>query len=304
MFSRKNLSIARSSKKDEFYTLYEDVKFELDHYIDQFKDKLIYCPCDTENSAFVKYFLELEANGLIKEVIYTSFKDGEGVDCLSDAAIDGYKHCDIVVTNPPFSLFRPFVELLDKLNVKFILWGNNNAICYKQVSSMLVKDRIRLGYLANRTCEFEVPEDYATGPDSKVYQKDGKNLVKVAAITTFTNLSVNRDEALTLTKHFDDSYIKYSNYDAINCNKSSDIPIDYNGYIGVPVTYLAKHDSSKFKIIGIFNNFNEVNLELGHISGELVTLNKAPWKTRGPCIEVDGTNIPLYARLIIQKKDD
>lgn len=304
MFSRKNLSIARSSKKDEFYTLYEDVKFELDHYIDQFKDKLIYCPCDTDNSAFVKYFLELEASGLIKEVIYTSFKDGEGTDCLSDAAIDGYKHCDIVVTNPPFSLFRPFVELLDKLNVKFILWGNNNAICYKQVSSMLVKDRIRLGYLANRTCEFEVPEDYAIGSDSKVYQKDGKNLVKVAAITTFTNLSVNRDEALTLVKHFDDSYIKYSNFDAINCNKSSDIPIDYDGLIGVPVTYLAKHDSSRFKIIGIFNNFNEVNLELGHISGELVTLNKAPWKTRGPCIEVDGTNIPLYARLIIQKKDD
>lgn len=301
MSARQKLSVARSSKRDEFYTLYEDVTFELDHYFDQFKDKIIYCPCDTSQSAFVKYFLELESKGIIKEVFYTSFKDGEGTDCLSDAAIDGYKHCDIVVTNPPFSLFRPFVELLDKLNVKFILWGNNNAICYKQVSAMLIRDRIRLGYIANRTCEFEVPGDYASSPESKVYQRDGKNLVKVASITTFTNLSVNRDEALVLTKRYDDSYIKYSNFDAINCNRSSDIPIDYDGYIGVPITYLSKHDSSKFKIIGIFNNYSEMNPELGCISGELVHLNKAPWKTRGPCISENGINIPLYVRIIIKK---
>lgn len=81
MIMRDRLSIARSSKKDEFYTLYEDVKFELDHYIDQFKDKIIYCPCDTKESAFVKYFLELQAKGLIKELLYTSLKDD--VDFLS-----------------------------------------------------------------------------------------------------------------------------------------------------------------------------------------------------------------------------
>ena len=106
MSTRQRLSVARASKKDEFYTLYEDVKFELDHYLDQFKNKIIYCPCDTENSAFVKYFLELEAKGLIKELLYTSLQNG--TDFLSDAAIDGYKHSDIVITNPPFSLFRPF----------------------------------------------------------------------------------------------------------------------------------------------------------------------------------------------------
>jgi hypothetical protein len=296
MFTRQRLSVARSSKKDEFYTLYTDVKFELDHYLDQFKDKIIYCPCDTKDSAFVKYFLELEAKGLIKELIYTSLQDG--VDCLSEVAIDNYSYCDIVVTNPPFSLFRQFLELLDKLNVKFILWCSNNAISYKSVSSMLIRDRIRLGYIANKTCEFEVPEDYASVPNSKVYQKDGKNLVKVASITTFTNLSVNCESSLNLTRHFDDTYIKYDNFDAINCNKTSDIPIDYNGYIGVPITYLAKHDPSMFRIIGVFNNYKQLDYDSGQITGSFVNLSKPPWKTCGPCIN----GIPLYVRLIIQKK--
>ena len=294
MFTRQRLSVARSSKKDEFYTLYEDVKFELDHYLDQFKDKVIYCPCDTDESAFVKYFLELEAKGLIKELLYTSLQNG--TDFLGAGAIDGYRHSDIIVTNPPFSLFRPFLSLLDSLNKKFIIWGNNNGCCYKVTTSMLVKDKIRLGYIANKTCEFEVPEDYAEGPDSKVYKRGDKYFVKVASVTTFTNLEVHRDSQLNLTRHFDGSYVKYDNFDAINCNKAIDIPIDYDGYIGVPITYLAKHDSSKFKIVGVFNNFDETDLELGRIAGDIVTFNKAPWKTRGPCIN----GLPLYVRLIIK----
>ena len=297
MFVRKHLSVARSSKRDEFYTLYEDVKFELDHYLDQLKDKIIYCPCDTKESAFVKYFLELEAKGLIKELLYTSLQDG--VDCLSDAAIDNYERADIIVTNPPFSLFRQFIELLDKLDKKFIVWCTNNAVCYKQVSSMLVKDRIRLGYIANKTCEFEVPSGYADNQDSKAFLRDNKYYVKVASITTFTNLDVFRLNSLDLTVQYDPTiHKKYVNFDAINCNSVTDIPFDYDGYIGVPITYLAKHDSTKFKIIGVFNNYKETDLESGHISGGLVHLNKAPWKTNGPCIY---PNTPTYARLIIKR---
>lgn len=295
---RDKLGNARSSKKDEFYTLYTDVKFELDHYLDQFKGKTIYCPCDTEDSAFVKYFSELKAKGLIGDLVYTSLQDG--VDFLSEAAIEIYKRADIVVTNPPFSLFRQFIELLDLLDKKFIVWSTANAICYRQVSSMFVKDRIRLGYIANRTCEFEVPEDYATGSDSKVYQKDGKNLVKIAAIVTFTNLPVKRDSCLELTVKYDPNiHQKYVNFDAINCNKTADIPIDYNGYIGVPITYLTKHDPDKFKIVGVFNNYDELDFELGHITGDLVNLDKPPWKTRGPCL---APNIPTYVRIILKKK--
>lgn len=297
---RDRLSIARSSKKDEFYTLYEDVKFELDHYIDQFKDKIIYCPCDTKESAFVKYFLELQAKGLIKELLYTSLKDD--VDFLSEAAVDNYNQCDIVVTNPPFSLFRQFLELLDKLDKKFIIWGTNNCICYKQVSSMLVKDRIRLGYIANKTCEFEVPWEYANDPKSKVYTRDNRTYTKVASIVTFTNLSVSRSSCLDLTVQYNPSiHQKYVNFDAINCNKTSEIPFDYNGYIGVPITYLIKHDPSKFKIIGVFNNYDELDFDLGRITGDLVNLDKAPWKTRGPCL---APNKPTYVRIILKKVDD
>jgi hypothetical protein len=292
---RDKLGNARSSKKDEFYTLYKDVKFELDHYIDQFKDKVIYCPCDTNESAFVKYFLELEAKGLIKELLYTSLQNG--TDFLSDSTIDGYRHSDIIVTNPPFSLVRQFLEILDSLNKKFIIWSTNNILSYKQVSSMLVKDRIRLGYITNKTCEFEVPEDYAINSNQQVNSVNGRAYVKVPAITVFTNLNVNKENKLELTKHYDDTYLKYDNFDAINCNKVADIPIDYDGYIGVPITYLSKHDPSKFKIIGVFNNFDKLDFESGRIVGDLVHLNKPSYKTRGPVI--DGK--PVYARIIIQR---
>lgn len=296
MQTRERLSIARSSKRDEFYTLYEDVKFELDHYIDQFKDKIIYCPCDTKDSAFVKYFLELEAKGLIKELLYTSLRDG--VDCLGDVAINNYNRCDIVVTNPPFSLFRQFLELLDKLDKKFIIWGTNNAIMYKVTSSLLVHDRVRLGYIANRTCEFIVPEGYANDQASKVYKRDDDYFVKVPSVTTFTSLNVKRESNLDLTVQYDSMIHKvYDNFDAINCNRVQDIPIDYDGYIGVPITYLAKHDPTKFRIVGVFNNYDEINLEFGRVTGSQMLLDKAPWKTRGPVI--DGK--PLYARIIIQR---
>lgn len=232
--------------------------------------------------------------------MYTSLKDG--VDFLSEEAVDSYYKCDIVVTNPPFSLFRQFLELLCKLDKKFIIWGTGNCICYKQVSSMLIKDRIRLDYIANKTCEFEVPWEYANDSKSKIYTRDDKVYLKVASITTFTNLNVNRLCSLDLTVQYNPSiHQKYVNFDAINCNKTADIPLDYDGYIGVPITYLTKHDPSKFKIIGVFNNYDELDFELGRITGDLVNLDKAPWKTRGPCL---APNKPTYVRVILKRLDD
>lgn len=292
---RDKLGNARSSKKDEFYTLYEDVKFELDHYIDQFKDKTIYCPCDTKESAFVKYFLELEAKGLIKELLYTSLKDG--VDFLGDGAIDGYKHSDIVVTNPPFSLFRPFISLLDSLDKGFIIWGTNNCCGYKQIATLLVNNKVRLGYIVNKTCEFEVPKGYADDPKSKLIVRDDSNFISVPAISVFTNLNVNRPSKLELTKKLDNTYKKYDNFDAIHCSKTSDIPVDYDGYIGVPLTYLTKHDSEKFKIVGVFNNFSEIDLDHGLIAGTQVLIYDGKHKTRGPVIN----GKPSFIRLIIQR---
>ena len=293
--SRQTLGTARSSKRDEFYTLYSDVKFELDHYLNQFKNKIIYCPCDTDDSAFTQYFLELERSGVIKELVHTSLQDG--IDFLSDSAVDEYRRCDIVVTNPPFSLFRQFLSLLDELNKEFIIWGTNNCISYREFSKMLVKNRIGLGYTCNKTCTFEVPFKYFNSPDSKAFCENNKYYIKVPGCSVFTNLYVCRT-SVDLTAKFNDSYKKYSNFNAINVNRTSDIPCDYSGLMGVPITYLSKHDPTKFNIVGIFNNFDETNYELGRITGDLVKLDKPPWRTRGPCI--DG-NHPTYVRILIQK---
>lgn len=289
--SRSSLAVGRKNKKDEFYTLYEDVKFELDHYLSQFKDKVIYCPCDTQDSAFVKYFLELEAKGLIKELIYSSYREGVGVDCLSDAAIDGYSHCDIVVTNPPFSLFREFISLLSKLNKKFILWGNSNCITYKQVIRLIRNNELSPGYICNKTCEFVVPAEYSN--TDKVYCRNENYYCKVPSCSVFTNLKVN-DRIIELSSNC--SYIKYDNFDAINVDRVSDIPDNYYGIIGVPITYFYKHDKSKFKILGVFNNFS-YDPNNGLYSGSNVSLNKPPWNTTGPVVN----GIPIYARLLIQR---
>lgn len=288
--SRKSLANGRYNKKDEFYTKYQDVKFELDHYIPQFKDKVIYCPCDTSDSAFVKYFLELEAKGLIKELIYTSYKDGVGTDCLSESAIDGYRHSDIIVTNPPFSKFREFISILDKLNKKFILWGNSNALTYKPVVKMIKNNRIHAGYTCNKTCEFEVPADYT----NKAYERDGKKFCKVPSCSIFTNLIVDKRTIELNSNNI--AYQKYDNFDAINVNKISDIPDNYYGLIGVPITYFYKHDSSKFEILGLFNNFT-CSPEDGLYSGDNVKLPGPPFNTKGPVIN----GSPIYCRLLIKR---
>lgn len=167
---------------------------------------------------------------------------------------------------------------------------------------MLVKDRIRLGHIANKACEFEVPREYANDPKSKAYIRDNRTYMRVASITTFTNLSVSRSSSLDLTVQYNPSiHQKYVNFDAINCNKTSEIPFDYDGYIGVPITYLTKHDPSKFKIIGVFNNYDELDFEFGRITGDLMNLDKAPWKTRGHCLE---PNKPTYVRIILKRISD
>ena len=122
--------------------------------------------------------------------------------------------------------------------------------------------------------------------------------MNVPSCTVFTNLNVVR-QPLPLTAKFNDSYVKYSNFDALNVNKVSEIPSDYYDLMGVPITYLSKHDSSKFEILGIFNNFDSLDFENGRIIGDLVRLDKAPWRTRGPCIN---GNQAVYARVIIKRK--
>lgn len=282
----KILKSARKNKKDEFYTLYEDVKFECEHYLNQLRDKVIYCPCDNNNSAFVEYFTELKEQNVIKDLIYSSLDSG--IDFLSDDAMEYYARSDVVITNPPFSRFREFIDLLIALDKEFIIWGTNMSCTYKEVFPLFVKEKINQGYIT-KSCEFKTQ-----GLMDKGYKKHDGYFVKVPAICTLTTLEVHKQNTLNLSMKYNPEYhLKYDNYNAINCNRTKDIPIDYNGLIGVPISYLNKHNNTRFKIIGLFANFEKCSDS--RICGAMCKAGEL--RTRGPVLKGEA----LFQRIIIKK---
>jgi len=152
------LNRAKKVKNDEFYTQLKDVKAELDHYTDHFKGKTIYCNCDTPNSAFIEYFKTQP----IKKLLYSGINPatGLGTDFRDQTAIIRLKQADIVITNPPFSLFREYVAQLIEYDKKFIIMGNMNAITYKVIFKPIKAGKIRIGYNFNKSMEFGVPDEY------------------------------------------------------------------------------------------------------------------------------------------------
>ena len=288
MAKNSNLSKAKTAKNDEFYTQLTDIEKELSHYRAHFKDKIILCNCDDPTwSEFWRYFhLNFEFFGLKKlisthysatERTYkleytggndTNIEDGiktnllQNGDFRSDECIELLKQADIVVTNPPFSLFREYVAQLIDYDKKFIIMGNNNAITYKEFFPLLKNNQVWLGYTSNKTCVFRVPSEYKY--DTKITEdiNDGKRYGKVPAISWFTNLDIiKRHEKLILwQRYYDDNgdksadadtrYPKYDNYDAINVDKVADIPVDYDGVMGVPITFMDKHNPEQFEILG------------------------------------------------------
>ena len=306
----KNLSKARRNKKDEFYTQLSDIERELGHYKDYFKDKIVFCNCDDpEESNFWNYFaLNFEFLGLKKLVsthyetdkpsykleIVSDINDDDKINKLdtiktklkqngdfrSPECIDILKKCDIIVTNPPFSLFREYVAQLMKYNKKFIIIGNQNAITYKEIFKLIKNNRLWLGTKSNIVMKFEVPDNYISE----------NGYVRVPAISLFTNLEIEkRYENLILYKTYygnEKDYPKYDNYDAININKIKDIPMDYSGVIGVPITFVNKHNPNQFEIIGITNHTPEM-------AGIPTLTNKT-----APFIDNKG----IYVRIFIKNK--
>lgn len=276
-----NFDSAKNGKNDEFYTQLTDVSKELMHYKEHFKDKIVLCNCDDPTwSAFWKYFhLNFSALGLKKlisthydrnnptyKMVYEGGDDnnievgvitpleGNG-DFRNQECIDPLKESDIVVTNPPFSLFREYIAQLMEYEKKFIVWGNTNAITYKEFFPLLKDGKVWAGYLFNSTCVFRVGDGYKY--DEKVTQQinDGYKYGKVPSIATFTNLDIKkRHENLILWKNYTpEEYSDYDNYDAINVNKVTDIPVDYDGILGVPITFLDKYNPEQFEIVGLVN---------------------------------------------------
>ncbi len=289
----KNLTEAKKNKKDEFYTQLADIERELKHYKKHFRGKVVYCNCDDPRvSNFFHYFsYNFEKLGLKKlittcyknknmdlfsqndseEAIYLEYegdKNGNNVpdieeigikplkgdgDFRSQESIELLKQADIVVTNPPFSLFREYVAQLIEYDKKFIILGHQNAITYRDIFTYIKEDKLWLGAENGGTKWFEVNDDYNIQTESRKKIENGKKYFSMGNVVWFTNVDISkRYEDIILYKGYDnEEYIKYENYDAINIDKVADIPIDYNGYMGVPITFLYKYNPNQFKIIGL-----------------------------------------------------
>lgn len=302
MSKNANLKTAKKNKNDEFYTQYTDIEKEMRYYKDFFKGKVVYCNCDdARESNFFKYFsLNFEFLGL-KKLISTGYKaDGKGVvlvyegdkngnrrvdneeiivnelngdgDFRSEECIEYLKECDVVVTNPPFSLFRQYVKQLMDYGKKFIIIGNQNAITYKEIFPYIKNNQLWLGM--NFVKSFEKPNG---------------DIQKFGNISWFTNVeNKRRNEKLDLYKRYSfEDYPKYDGYDAIEVGKTAEIPMDYDGVMGVPITFLDKYCPTQFEIIDINPHFFSM-VEQGLPKPKQLTLHNV------------GKKDP-YARILIKK---
>jgi hypothetical protein len=174
-------------------------------------------------------------------------------DFRSDECIELLKQADIVVTNPPFSLFREYVAQLVQYDKKFIIIGNVNSITYKEIFPLIKENRLWLGAsIHSGDREFAVPDSYPLNAAGYRVDENGKKYIRVKGVRWFTNLDYpERHEELVLYKRYTpEEYPKYDNYDAINVDKTVEIPYDYDGIMGVPITFIDKYNPEQFEILG------------------------------------------------------
>lgn len=302
--AKKNdtLHSAKTAKNDEFYTQITDIEQEIGNYRKHFKDKIIYMPCDNpewsnfwhvlKNQYIYLHYKKIIAtfyNGIIDtdkqpyKLEYDgvnetkTFLEGNG-DFRSEECTAILQESDIVITNPPFSLFREFVKWVMDAEKKFLILGNKNAITYKEIFPYLKENKMWLGYTSPAV--FEIP--------------DGETTEKVNGLCRwFTNLDIKKrhDTIATGYLYGDDTskYPTYDNYNAINCDKVNEIPDDYDGAIGVPVTFLDKYCPAQFEILDA--------RDYGHTN---VQKNKTTYLIKDADGSIGGRN--TYARILIKRK--
>ncbi len=323
MSKSDNLRKAKEVKNDEFYTRLEDIETEISShpdYVRQFQGKTVLCNCDDpEWSAFYEFFRQHFKQLGLKKVITTHFKkdgtpsyklewDGEMLgddtvnmiktplqgngDFRSEECIELLKEADIVVTNPPFSIAREdFVPLLFKYNKPFIIIGDLNWITYKNIFPLLRDTQMWLGYSTVK--EFKTPEG--------TIKKFGNKL-------WFTNLDIDKNhEVLPLTKNYkgnEEKYLKYNNYDAINVDKVTDIPKDYDGIMGVPITFLSSYNPEQFEIIGFGSGYLGQSIGITGIPKEHKAMMKGH-SAAGDLYYMMANGKPKvpYGRILIRKKE-
>ena len=271
-----SLSNAKKAKNDEFYTQLSDIENELKHYKSHFAGKVVYCNCDdARKSNFFRFFQKKFNDYGLKKLITTSYNEnghgsvlvyegdtngngklddteikvselkGNG-DFRSEECIELLKEADIVVTNPPFSLFREYIATLVQYNKKFLVIGNQNAITYKEIFPLIKENKLWTGN--NMVKTFRVPQ--VTNKNCEVLP-NGEIIAKFGCICWFTNLDIKkRHEEIILYKSYnEEEFPKYDNYDAIEVSKVCEIPKDYDGVMGVPITFLYRYNPSQFEIV-------------------------------------------------------
>jgi hypothetical protein len=336
-----NLHSAKATKQDEFYTQLSDIEKELKHYKKHFKGKVVYCNCDDPRvSNFFHYFSHnFEKLGL-KKLITTCYKS-QNFDLFSDnkseraiyieylgdknannmpdleeigikelqgdgdfrslESIELLKQADIVVTNPPFSLFREYVAQLMEYDKSFLIVGNQNAISYKEVFNYIQTNQVWQGYKCGDMA-FKVPNHYEERETRYWQDDDGQKWRSLGNACWYTNLDISKrhEELILYKKYTPEEYPTYDNYDAIEVSKAKDIPMDYYEAMGVPITFLDKYNPKQFEILGITDRNNNSGLKTREYTSEDVS-NPGDLNRRG-VIKVDGKYKPTYVRLLIKRK--
>ena len=302
--ANKSLHAAKDAKNDEFYTRIEDINAELVYYEDKFKGKTVFCNCDDPKwSNFWKYFhMNFEYLGL-KKLITTHYEPGEvqtykieytggndldfeeGVitpleqngDFRSPECIELLKSCDIVTTNPPFSLFREYITVLMKYNKEFLIIGNMNAITYKEIFPLIKDNQLWLGCRGlSKDMYFDVPDErkkwlVANKKEGSAYKiVDGVVMGRLASACWFTNIDHKKRHEILETSYlyskkdelYPDLYPRYDNRDAIEVSKLAELPMDYFGEIGVPITFLDKYNPEQFEIVKFRKGDDEKDLSV------------------------------------------
>lgn len=227
--------------------------------------------------------------------------EGDG-DFRSPECLALMDEADIVVTNPPFSLFREYVSALMEHKKKFIIIGNVNAIAYKEIFPLLKNDEMWIGAsIHSGDRKFFVPDDYPMKASGCGTDEDGRRYIRVKGIRWYTNLDIRQrhDEIILVKKYHLDLYPRYDNFDAIEVPKVVDIPCDYSGVMGVPITFMDKYCPDQFRIIGL--GITDLGKSIG--VGDYDRQFKTPASRDGTLYYVkDGKGVVPYARVLIQNK--
>lgn len=317
MSKNSNLHQAKIKRNDEFYTQLSDVEKELNNYISFFENKTIYCNCDNPGiSNFYKYFKINFRNLKLKKVIATCYnKNEKGIISTFEGIIENktylkgdgnfksqeclklLKESNLIITNPPFSLFKEYLNLLIENNCNFIIVGNKNMSVAKNIFPLFKNNKIRFGY--NNITSFITPDN---------------TIKKFGNIGWFTNLPVDKQNQIKFTKNYFDNkndFPFFMGTKIINVNKISDIPNNYNGIMGVPISYLECHNPNLFEIIATStdngwleeNNIKplgENNIKRFREQGNKTHLSKG---MRALIYEKDNKLFQPYKRILIKRKN-